>query len=367
LPGTVAPFRELRFNGDQEAFENANFRDYIASMGSGNVLWMNRNMVIFKEQMADDFASSIHQMLEHLFQWLIQVRFDAICFYVCYRNEPGVLDVPKFDLLLDSVGQLSIRELRICSLFYRIEAQLFSTEALRLLLTRNHRLKFLELMELVIADDACKIIGELSSLNSLQILDCDFNLQIFVDEVGANVFGPKSIKLDYDDTNISTPPDFSSLIALLLKNQRLTKLHLDPIPPRIGNIEATKAAFKSSHSLQELCIGSRNPLADFVELKSLMEAIVAAPAQSWLHLEFDGLKISASPQPSQIIANALKKSEDNRLECISLKYFGRRQRPDKIWKREVVPILKFNYERRRFRESAHETTYTRTELLARAF
>jgi hypothetical protein len=44
--------KELRFNGDREAFVNANFYDFIALLHSGSVIWLNRNILVWSPRLS---------------------------------------------------------------------------------------------------------------------------------------------------------------------------------------------------------------------------------------------------------------------------------------------------------------------------
>jgi hypothetical protein len=47
---------ELRFNGDRQAFVNADFQDFY-SLLSGNVIWLNRNILACNEEMSSQLFS----------------------------------------------------------------------------------------------------------------------------------------------------------------------------------------------------------------------------------------------------------------------------------------------------------------------
>jgi hypothetical protein len=351
--------RELRFNGDREAFGNGNFHEFIALLESGSGIWLNTKILACSKQMSD----AIRRQL--VLNWQLRLRkidFESDEGLVCLwcHIEPAEECKLVFEMLLESVGQCMVKALTIdASLLCMPNRQkFFSSEALRKFLTRNHLLKNLTLLGLSLPANACGIVGRLAlNLDSLEIGYCELGeMQLFANGIGRNVSGPKTIvfRNPHYKMERNLEVDFSTVIVPLLNNSKLQVLHLLDVPnqpTKGGNLRNVKAALQSSQSLEELRISWWLDIQHSDQQKLLLEGIAAVPKLRLLQLELKNYRTAVSSlEQCTMFANALKEYQNNSLECFIDTFRGglmtcNNQCYEETLNREVIPIIDFNRER----------------------
>jgi hypothetical protein len=200
-------------------------------------------------------------------------------------------------------------------------------------------------------------------LDSIEISNGYFQIQEFVNGVGANASGPKKIVLHQCDVGENEADNFSVLIKPLLDNSRLKVLQR--YSPRNGcnaslyDLNVIKASFQSNQSLEEL--HNCDDIENFHALELFLQAIASAPKLRTLRLEnhndgSDSEVEHMSPQKvSEMFASALKECKNSSLE-VFLGTFTVTHKllcDETVWNREVVPIFEFNRERHLFREHSN--------------
>jgi hypothetical protein len=298
--------------------------------------------------------------------WIYHLKFDHDEFAICCLDEPTNADTALFDMLLESQGRREIRELTIaCNVNQRPFC--FSSAALTQFLTENERCKVLGLLGLTLSEDVCQtIVRSPRCLDHFTIYNCILNLQRFAAVLVASAFGTRIFMLSIDVPSTREPErNIGTIFVPVLKNCMLRSLYITyerDRSTRIGDASAIKAAFEANQGLEELYIDNKIIFSQPRELTLFLQGIAAAPK-----LRKFGVRIKHDTYSSldicKMFAKALKDRKNNSLEVVTVLVFFNPLSTE-FWNREVIPILHFNRERRRFQENRKRLTHE--ERLVRA-
>jgi hypothetical protein len=304
------------------------------------------------------------------------IKVGEECFDLCLLKEPNSKDLQLLDMLLECQGRRRIRKSKICLYVNCMppEAFCFSSKALHQFLTENDRLKVLKLSHIKIPDDIRELIGGIQGLDVLELHACVIDVQRLIDALQRNKCGPREIELNCCQRPNTWDPEvhFSSIFVPLLKSARLKALYLIGMPfpcasRRAENFSSIKEACESNQSLETLFIDTGPCIRQTEDLKLLFQGIAATPKLRSLHFNLPDAtsRHALSPrQMSEMFASALKDCQNSSLESVKTFFIGSNCRYNEIWNREVIPILQFNRERRRFDENTMGRTHN--ERLTRA-
>jgi hypothetical protein len=68
---------ELRFNGDRAAFLNGDRQAFYAMLDSGNAIWLNSNVIVYKDRLPEYFSKFIKERFDtRALLWNFDIVFD---------------------------------------------------------------------------------------------------------------------------------------------------------------------------------------------------------------------------------------------------------------------------------------------------
>jgi hypothetical protein len=360
---------ELRFNGDYAGFVNSEFTDFMVLI-SGNVVWMTQNIFVCQTLTHSDTLRRLQKQHQGRL-WCLIFNFDQHQFSVGCLENPKVADIRIFDMLLESQSRRGVLRLNFFSDFekQRRFMQVFSSEAFERFLAENEQLILLALSNVTIEDEICEMIGRVPHrLDMLLALEhCVLDVQRFVNTLGANITGgPGAIELNRCRMQTQREPflSFRSTIVPLLRNPLTKTIYL--LCPHRGttptDFSQIQAAFKSNQGLEELYISGDIGIRHRGDLLLLFQAIAAAPELRTLTLQLEGAVVLAQ-EICEMFAKALQDCENKSLDLVKSFDYGNNHPSGyfnvcnhDFWKQTVLPILQFNYERRRFLASVVSCT-----------
>jgi hypothetical protein len=301
-------------------------------------------------------------------------NFDDQTFYVAFRNDPVAADdddTQVFDMLMDSLAERNIEKLGIeWNPFSGTQTLILSPDALDRFMVGNRQLKELRLDSIKINDALCDVIGRKTHcLDTLQLSNCELDMQLFAEALGANKCGPRAITLESclsrSGWGGGVALNFSSINVPLLSNASTEYRCLDLRRFQFSNTNNNdcliiNAAFKSNEGLQHLILayGRNTRFVNGFEVRELQwpcQWMAEAPMLRTVELGFSfSFSIESRHQGCEMFAKALKDCQKSSLEKVkshtlfdNINHFDH----DDFWKREVVPILRFNRNWRLFQEN----------------
>jgi hypothetical protein len=102
--------REYRFNGDRASFVNADFQDFYSLLESGNAVWLNDNIVAYKDKLPDNLSELLWDHLVDGCEWVVDLNFDEELFSVLCFDGSQELEAQIFHMLLDSQRGRNIKD-----------------------------------------------------------------------------------------------------------------------------------------------------------------------------------------------------------------------------------------------------------------